>query len=1303
MTYLSDEVYVFPASFAQQRLWFLAQLAPENPFYTVPAAVRLTGKLRVDVLERAFNEILDRHEILRTTFQIADKDECNGEIIAGQLMQVVAPQSSLTIKIIDLQDCLDQHATIDQIMMNEFKRSFDRVQDALIRVNLIQVAKSEFILLLMLDHIVCDGWSIGILIRELSALYTAFLADQPSPLPPLPIQYADFALWQRQQLQNHLSSQLHYWESQLADLPTLKFPTDRSRSALSTYQGKTEKIILSPTLTRSLELLSQEMHATLFMTLLSAFQILLSRYTGQNDIVVGTPIANRTLSEVEPLIGFFVNNLVLRTDLSGNPTFRELLHRVQTATLSAYAHQDVPFEKLVEAVQPTRDLSRHPLFQIVFALQNTPIEPLILPDLNLEAIDIDSETSRVDLEFHCFKHADRLHCKMIYSTDLFEADTIDRWLHQFQTLLNSVVSNPDQKIADLAILPPEEQQLLKLWSQPQQAAFNPLCIHQIFEQQVLQSPDAIAIVYEDQRLTYQELNQQANQVAHQLQQCGVGVETLVGLCVDRSLEMIVAILGIWKSGGAYLPLDPDYPSDRLAFMLQDSQIQVLVTQTALHDRLQVSAETIVYLAQQGYSTVNPISNANANTLAYVIYTSGSTGKPNGVLIEHRGVSNLVQAQKQVFAVKSGDRILQFASLSFDASIFELALALTSGATLYIAPQTARSPIALNHFLKHHAITHITLPPAILAALPDSALPALATVISAGEACSMSIVDRWCGDRAFFNAYGPTEATVWATVAQLSKASNLSIGKAISNTEIHLLDANLQPVPLGAIGELYIAGAGLARGYLNRDVLTAQRFIPHPFQPNQRLYKTGDLARYRSDGNLIFVDRIDAQIKLRGVRIELGEIEAVLNQHPSVQTSAVVLREDFHQEKQLVAYVVGDVSQTELVNYLRSQLPFSLIPIVVQLDTIPLTANGKLNRTALPALSARIDRLAPQTPTEIALARIWADLLQCDTIDVRDNFFALGGDSLQTLQLLDRVQQHFNQSVSVATLFLNPTVAELAAVLQAPFKSSILNAPLVPLRSAGSKPPFFCIHPVFGVVLPYAQLAYHLDADQPFYGLQSIDGNLPSRLEDLAAFYIEAIRSVQPQGPYLLGGWSFGGLVAFEMAQQLDRSGQSVALLALFDTVAPIAKNQPSFRESLQFLIKTALPSLLPLIRDYLSLWLHHRWSRLTQQNTTIADRLPQSIQRRILAELMLQPMLRAFYANSQAAWRYRPNCGHQPITLFQAQTSAQNHSDSTYGWEELTIADIKTYAVPGNHFSMLYKPSVATFADQLQACINQVL
>lgn len=1294
MTEVNDEVYVFPASFAQQRLWFLSKLAPENPFYTVPAAIRFVGNLDVAVLERAFNEILDRHETLRTTFEIADKDECNGEIVAGQLMQVVAPRASMTIKVIDLQNCVDQAATIDRLMTREFKRSFNRVQDTLIRVELIQLARSEFILLLTLDHIVCDGWSIGILIRELGALYTTFLADQPSPLSPLPIQYADFAIWQRQQLNEE---HLHYWKTQLADLPTLKFPTDRLRPAVPTYRGKTKQITLSSTLTRSLLTLSQEMQVTLFMTLLAAFQILLSRYTGQTDIVVGTPIANRTLIEVEPLIGFFVNNLVLRTDLSQNPTFRELLLRVQATTLKAYEHQDVPFEKLVEAVQQTRDLSRHPLFQIVFALQNTPIEPLALPGLTLEAIDVDAETSRVDLEVHCFNHADRLHCKVIYSTDLFEADRIDRLLHQFQTLLNAIVNNPDQKIADLTVLTSQEQQLLKLWSQPKKSVLNPLCIHQIFEQQVLHTPDAVALVCEAQSLTYQELNNRANQVAHQLQQCGVGAESLVGLCVDRTSAMIIAILGIWKSGGAYLPLDPDYPVDRLTFMLQDSKIQVLVTQTALQNRLQISAKTTLYLdsQQNQYPTTNPSSNANSNTLAYVIYTSGSTGKPNGVLIEHRGVSNLVQAQKEVFAVQRGDRVLQFASSSFDASIFELALALTSGATLYIAPQTARSLQSLVPFLQHHAITHITLPPAILAALPDFELPALTTVISAGEACSASIVDRWSRNHAFFNAYGPTEATVWATVAQLFQHSNPSIGQPICNTEIHLLDANRHPVPIGAIGELYIGGIGLARGYLNRDQLTQERFITHQ---NQRFYKTGDLARYGSDGTLTFVDRIDAQIKLRGVRIEPGEIEAALNQHPNVEISVVVLR-----EKQLVAYVVAPaLNQTELEHYLRSQLPSALIPIVVQLDALPLTVNGKLNRTALPDPAARPDSIPPKTPAEIALAQIWTDLLDRDVTDVRDNFFTLGGDSLQTLQLLDRVQQHFNQSVSVATLFLNPTVAQLSAVLQAPLAAPqiLKDSPLVPLRLAGSKPPFFCIHPVFGVVLPYAQLAYHLDPNQPFYGLQSVS-KLHSRLEDLAADYIKAIRSVQPDGPYLIGGWSFGGLVAFEMAQQLDRAGQSVALLALIDTVAPIARNQPSFRKSLQFLIKTALPSLLPLMRDYLTLWFNNRSSRFTRKSTA-SDRLPRSIQHRILAELTLLPMLRTFYANSQAAWRYRPNPGRQPITLFQAQTSAQNHPDSTYGWQELTIADVKIHSVIGNHFSMLYKPSVASLAAQLQSCINQV-
>ncbi|XHX79763.1 MAG: amino acid adenylation domain-containing protein [Stenomitos frigidus ULC029] len=972
-----------PLSFAQQRLWFLDQLVPENPFYNMPAALQLQGTLNLQVLKQSFEAIVQRHETLRTTFATVD----------GQPTQIIAPGFHLHLPVIDLQvPTAERDATIQRLATEEAHRPFKLTSSPLLRVTLLKLAETEHILLLTLHHIISDGWSMGVLMQELGALYAAFLNGQPSPLNELPIQYADFAHWQRQSLQGEiLETQLAYWGQQLKDLPGLNLPTDRPRPSVQGYRGATQPLTLSPTLTTALEALSQAEGATLFMTLFAAFQVLLYRYTGQEDLAVGVPIANRNRSEIEGLIGFFVNSLVLRTNLAGNPTFRELLVQVREVALAAYAHQDVPFEKLVEELHPERDLSRNPLFQVVFALQNAPMHSLALPDLTLKPYPLAIGTTRFDLEFHLWEQSQGLSGLwqqpvegisgfVAYNTDLFDAATIARLLNHFQTLLEAIVVHPDQPIAALPILSAtEHHQLLVEWNATQTEYAHHTCIHHLFEAQAARTPDAIAVVCADEQLTYQALDQRSNQLAHYLQQLGVCPDSLVGICVDRSINMVVAVLGVLKAGGAYLPLDPEYPRNRLSFMLTDAQVSILITQQSLLTVLPTIDANIICLETDGETIAQqsqdaPIADVTAENLAYVIYTSGSTGTPKGVLIEHRGLCNVVTAQRQAFHLPVGSRILQFSSFSFDAWAFELLLAFGVGGTLHIAVQEARSPGAgLHQFLRSHAIAAAILPPAVLAVLPETDLPALQALIAGGEACTTELIDRWATDRRFFNAYGPTEATIWASVAQLQSGELPSIGRPVTNTQIYLLDAQRQPVPIGVVGELYIGGDSLARGYLNRPELTAERFVDNPFVrrqevtlltpqakqesatleesrrqeaegrrqeageaiqnsklssaaaqsatqnssptphsplPTPRLYKTGDLARYRADGNLEFLGRIDDQVKLRGFRIELGEIETLLSQHPIVQ-QAVVTAHPQESGQQLVAYVVLNLKDEAL--------------------------------------------------------------------------------------------------------------------------------------------------------------------------------------------------------------------------------------------------------------------------------------------------------------------------------------------------------------------------------------------------------
>ncbi|MBD2076663.1 amino acid adenylation domain-containing protein [Phormidium sp. FACHB-592] len=926
-----------PLSFAQQRLWFLYQLTPGNPFYNVPAAIRLTGTLDQTALERSFQAVVRRHAALRTTFTTHE----------GQPVQVVEPDITVELAVVNLQAVAvsDRERISQQLATAEAQHPFNLTTDPLLRVTLLQFDSSESVLLLTMHHIVADGWSLGVLIKELAYCYTAFVEGRSPSLPPLPIQYTDFADWQHRWLQGEvLEKQLAYWRKQLQALPVLQLPSDRPRPAVQTYRGATYPLQISATLTQALETLSQQSGASLFMTLLAAFQTLLYRYTEQTDIAIGCPIANRHRSELEGLIGFFVNSLVLRSNLSGQPTFRTLLERVRNVALEAYKYQDLPFEKLVEALDPDRDLSRNPLFQVAFALQNAPMQPLELPGLTLTPAPLESGSTRFDLEVHLWEPAHGLRSLwqsqeglsgfISYSTDLFDRDRIGRLIGHFQTLLEGIVANPDASLADLPLLTPVEQQQLVGWNRSPLALLEkgrnqsevPVskedlggarCFHHLFEAQVALEPEATALVSEEGSLTYQELNQQADQLAHTLHEMGTQPGDLVGLCVDRSADMVIGILGILKAGGAYVPLDPNYPSDRLHFMLTDTQVPLLLTQSWLVEQLPRSQATILCLDQplppaplpRGEQIESEGFTVTPDQLAYVIYTSGSTGTPKGVLLSHHGLCNVVEAQQQVFHLSRSSRILQFSSLSFDASIFELALAFGSGGTLYLPPKSAQLPgMALVQFLNDNAITHALLTPAVLAVLPPTVLPALQVLITGGEACSSQVVDRWAVGRHFFNAYGPTEVTIWATVAELHPGDNpLTIGRPILNTQVYILDANLNPVPAGIPGELYIGGAGLARGYLNRPELTAERFVSNPFPgkgdatPTPLLYKTGDRAFFRTDGTIEFLGRVDYQIKIRGFRVELGEIEATLQRHPAIQEAIVIPSGEPSNEMRLITY------------------------------------------------------------------------------------------------------------------------------------------------------------------------------------------------------------------------------------------------------------------------------------------------------------------------------------------------------------------------------------------------------------------
>ncbi len=1038
-----------PLSFAQQRLWFLDQLEPGSPFYNIPVALRIRGELNIDALQKTLSEIVRRHEVLRTTFK---------NVEGKPVLEVHSP-GPVEIPLDDLRHLSpdQREAEARQRAREEARTPFDLAKGPLFRTRLIQLGDDDFLALITMHHIISDGWSIAVFIEEVAKLYPAFLEGNGTPLPELPIQYADFAAWQRKWLQGErLEKQLNYWRHQLADAPpVLELPTDKPRPPVQTFNGDTARMEIPAELVQWARAIGRREGATLFMTLLAAFQALLSRYSGQDDVVVGTPIAGRNRSELEKLIGFFVNTLALRAHLEPHMNFRQLLRQVRQVSLGAYAHQDLPFEQLVEALQPERNMSHSPIFQVMFVFQNQPMERLELPGITLEPFEANPGIAKFDISFIAVENEDRLFVEWEYNTDLFEKSTIQRMMTHFQKLLQAVLEQPDEPLSALPLMDREElNRILVEWNNRQRPFDRNVCVHEKFAGVVREHPDAIAVEFwtpsgEASRLTYRELDKRANQLAHYLQKMGVSPETLVGISMERSLEMVIGILGVLKAGGAFVPIDPTYPPERVAFMLQDSHVTVLLTHSFLVDQLPEHHARVVALdrewAEVDRENAEPPRVATVpENLAYVIYTSGSTGKPKGTMLAHRGLINLAQAQQEAFDIQVGKRILQFSALSFDASVWELVMALLNGATLVL---TGRENIVtgqgLLQVLRDARITTVTLPPSVLAVVPQETLPQLETIILAGEKVTGDLVDRWGKNRLFFNAYGPTETTVCASMhlCQGHYPQGPPIGGPIPNFELYVLDPNFQPVPVGVPGELFIGGPGLARGYLDRSDLTAEKFVPHPFshRPGERLYRSGDLVRWLPNGELEFLGRVDFQVKVRGFRIELGEIEAVLSEHQGVKDAVVVAREDRKGDKRLVAYFipVDDQGPTigELRDYLRRQLPDYMVPATfVRMEVFPLTPSGKIDRRRLPqpefdrrALEA--EYVAPRNDIEEKLVAIVSDLLDIEKVGVYDNFFDLGGHSLLATQFISRIRTSFELELPLRTLFENPTIAGVAQAIE----------------------------------------------------------------------------------------------------------------------------------------------------------------------------------------------------------------------------------------------------------------------------------
>ncbi|HEX7314138.1 MAG TPA: amino acid adenylation domain-containing protein [Pyrinomonadaceae bacterium] len=1658
-----------PLSFAQQRLWFLQQLEPESPAYNLPSALRLTDALDTDALERSLGEIVRRHESLRTTF----------DIVGGQPRQFIADARPVRLNVTDLSGLPadEREAASQRLVEEEIRRPFDLARGPLFRASLFRLGEREHTLLLVMHHIVSDGWSMGVLVRELSTLYAAFRQGTEPELTELPVQYADYAMWQREYLSGEvLEEQLRYWREQLGGgLPALELPADRPRPAVRSYRGAEMPIGVDARLTEGLRALGRENGATLFMVLLAAFDVLLYRYTGRTDVVVGTPVAGRNRREVENLIGFFVNTLALRTKLDGPVSFRELLRRVRETTVGAFAHQELPFERVVDELRPERDTSHAPLFQVMFALQNASDDELELTGVGVEELEAETGAAKLDLRLSALEF-DGLSISIRYSTDLFDAPRIRLMLEHYRVLLEGVVAAPDASISSLPLLTEgERRQLLVEWNDTARAYPSEKCLHQLCEEQAARTPEAVAVIFEREELTYAELNARANRLARRLRALGVGADTRVGVMLERSTELVVTLLAVLKAGGAYVPLDSSYPRERLSFMLEDAACPVLLTQRRLLDGLQAGRGQVLCVddpaAFVGFDDEDLAPLTTPDNLAYVIYTSGSTGRPKGAMNTHRAIVNRLLWMQEAYQLTTDDRVMQKTPFSFDVSVWEFFWPLLTGAALVVArPEGHRDSTYLADLVLERQVTTLHFVPSMLQVfLEEPRVPlckSLRRVISSGEALPYALQQRFFARSGaeLHNLYGPTEAAVDVTAWHCrrdAEGTAVPIGRPIANIRTYVLDEHLNPVPVGVAGELHLGGVGLARGYLNRPGLTAEKFIPDPFspEPGARLYKTGDLARHLPGGELEYLGRIDQQVKLRGFRVEPGEIESVINEHPSVRECVVVLSEE-GGDRRLVAYVVGGAGSRpeagELRAHLCARLPEYMVPAdFVMLDALPLSPNGKVERVALPApgaarADARHEYVAPRTPTEAALAEMWAEILRVERVGVTDNFFELGGDSIKGAVFINRLQDRLGEIVHVITIFNGPTVGQLAAyldeqyggavrrlttdeltadavaadasagpprelrvarmrellarparrgvrdtsgrnpravfVLSPPRSGSTLlrvmlaghpllfappelellsfdtlqerraafsgagsfwleglvravmelkgrdaaeakrvmedlearglttkecyrllqewlgerrlvdktpsyafdpsalakaeadfDAPLyvhlirhpfgmirsfeearmeqiffghehpftrrelaeltwlvshqnivrfleqvprerqhrvrfeelldtpeavlrelcrflgiefasemcspyqdqgrrmtdgvhaesrmlgdvkfhqhtgvdarvgarwreqrghddlapetwemaaalgyeveqnevaragpspsstlVMLQPHGRRPPFFCVHPAGANTLCYAELARQLGEEQPFYGLQApgLDGRDEplANFEELAALYVEAVRSIQPHGPYLLGGWSMGGPVAFEMARQLRAQGQPVALLALLDSHAPgdAAKGIPTDDETLLGMFAGNLGRRHGVeLEDLRGHTFDEKLSRLGQLAVETGA-LPAGSDAR-----HIQRLFRVFKANIRALVEYEPRKYPGRITLFRARRRFDDSpSDPLDGWDALASEGVELHVTPGTHYSMIETPYAESLAARLRACVEGAL
>jgi amino acid adenylation domain-containing protein len=1323
-----------PLALNQDGLLFMEHLDPGTARYNVSDAIRVRGVLNREFVQAALDKIAERHESLRTVFANVD----------GVWKQIIKPQTGVLLRTFSLDDgsINDKERSAFGLTQQEADVPMDINSGPLFSALLVSLGDEDHIFSIKMHHIISDGWSLGVFWKEFVAIYAALVNETEPSLADLPIQFGDFSLWSREYLAPKIERQVDYWHKQLKGAPALlELPTDRPRPAVQTSSGAQEVVHFSMDLLHKLEAFCKLEGSTLYMTLLTGFKALLARYTGARDLVIGTPIAGRSRTETENLIGYFVNTLVLRSDLSGDPSFREMLARIRTTVLDGFSNQELPFDKIVADLQPERSLSYNPIYQVAFALQESPGSSIVIPGATVEPIKLGLTASKFDLFLSVREAGDGFDVSVEYNTDLFDKETILRLISHYGNLLEAVVADPELALSEIPILSEaERKRLLVEWNDtsidyPQEP------IHHLFEARAAEVPDQTAVLSRDRNLTYAELDHWSNKIGNFLLSAGARPGSRIGICLNRSADMIAVSLGILKCGAAYVPIDPANPVSRLNQVIEDSELSIIFTGSKDKDKFVGSAATIVDidLERERIESCSSdfISKPHAvDDTAYVMYTSGSTGTPKGAMVPHQAICRLVLNTDYV-TLGRNDRIAHLSNVAFDAATFEIWGALLNGASIVIFDQDlVLSPKNFASELKTAGISVMFITTALFNLVAREAPDAFAnieTLMVGGEAfdpaSALPVLESGPPKR-LLNVYGPTESTTFTTWKEISPFTldgrNVPIGKPIANTKVFILDDAFSPVPVGVTGEIFIGGDGLASGYLKRPELTRERFVDvsgkkvlvaEEDTPAARLYRTGDLAKYLPNGDIEYIGRKDNQVKIRGFRIELGEIEAAINTHPAVFEAVVLAMRDDVDHRMVAFYVPTQgtkVDSNALREYVRDRLPNYMVPgSWLQLSEFPINGNGKIDRKELEKKATHdehavgVGPVAPTEELEVKLAWIWQKVLGLKSVGIHENFFDLGGHSLAAVRVFSEIENTLGCRLQLATLFQAPTISELSEVIRAGGWESTWQS-LVPIRPNGTKPPFFCVHAVGGNILEYNELVGHLSADQPYYGLQSVglDGRSSplTDIRSMAAAYLSEIKSVQPNGPYYLGGRSFGGTVAYEMARQLKSEGEEVALLAIFDSypkgwqkLYPVEVARSYSRRFLRLRLERHLRVWMRLGTIEKIRYASSKIGYKSKKFKNVLWRIVQKV--RPPADTIGSMIRNIEEVNYTALRSYVPDVYEGKVTFFCADEEVCPEENLT-GWQRLARGGVDVVNVPGDHQTMIKEPHVGVLAEKLELVLN---